>query len=71
MNIEQYVSLNDFYAELNSPKIKSIEIGDSLGWNVNDGLIDIYLSAQVTDELKPCLVINHRVPPKYGYDRLI
>lgn len=71
MNIEQYVSLNDFYAELNSPKIKSIEIGDSLGWNVNDGLIDIYLSAQVTNELKPCLVINHRVPPKYGYDRLI
>ena len=68
LNLERYVSLNDFYSEI---QLKSIEIGQDLGWNIDKGLLDIYLSAQLNEECKPCVVINHRVPPFYGYDRLI
>lgn len=57
-------TVNDFYDELNLPHT---DIGDSLGWDL-DNRVDIHLSAQVTENGEPCLVIGHNNPPKYlGY----
>ena len=58
------VSLNDFYEEIGLPKTN---MGENIGWSLDTGLIDIYLSAQVTDDGTPCLVINCTNPPKYDF----
>lgn len=61
------VTLNDFYEEIGLP---STMTGDSLGWTINTGLIDVYPSAQIAEEGEehegePCLVLNFTNPPRY------
>lgn len=63
------VTVNDFYEEIGLPGTAT---GDSLGWNLNIGKVDIYTSAQkvVDDEEhegEPCLVIGFTNPPKYEF----
>lgn len=67
MMSEMYVSLNDFYDELD---LEHISVGDDLGWNIDNGLIDVDFSSHIADDGTPCIVINHMVAPQYGYDRL-
>jgi hypothetical protein len=64
-DIGGYVSINEFYDELDLPHT---DIGDMLGWN-SDNLIDLDISAHVTDDGRPSLVINHYTRPIYNYDR--
>lgn len=61
---DMYVSLNEFYNEIDLP---SVEIGDQLGWKIDDGPIDLYFSSQLTADNTPCLVIEYNVSPKYGF----
>ena len=61
---EMYISLNEFFYELGLPQTK---IGNELGWNINDGLIDLVKSSTLTEDGKPCLVIDYCVAPRYGY----
>ena len=63
---ENYVSLNDFYDEVG---LIQTEMGRELGWSVNDGLIDIRFSSQLSDNGKPCLVVDYSKSPKYNFDR--
>ncbi len=65
---EMYVSLNEFYYEIG---LKSTDIGDDLGWNIGDGLIDLEFSSQLTDDDTPCLVIGYRVAPRYDFRTLM
>ena len=63
------VSLNQLYDELGLPKTS---MGDNVGWNLDTGIIDIYMSAQIVEEDSqyegtPCLVMNYKNPPKYGF----
>lgn len=58
---EMWVSLNDFYAEINSPQLEPIPMGEDLGWNVDNtirGQLPIYLTALLTEDGKPCLCID-------------
>lgn len=64
---DMYTSLNEFYYELG---LKGNDIGEKLGWNVNRGLIDLRFSTQLSDDNTPCLVIDYKVPPRYGYQEL-
>lgn len=61
-----YVSLNDFYDEL---ALDHTDIGDDLGWNIEDGQIKIDFSSQIADDGTPCVVIDYENRPTYGYDR--
>ena len=61
---EMYISLNEFYEELG---LGSTSIGDELGWNLDDGLIDLDFSSQIADDGTPCIVVDYRVAPKYNY----
>lgn len=61
------VSLNDFYDELNLDHTK---LGDSMGWNTDGDLVKVYFSSQLTDEGKPCLVLDFDVAPNYNYYRM-
>lgn len=61
---EDYISLNDFYYELG---LDGSSIGDELGWNVADGLIELDYSAQLDTDGTPCIVIDYAVAPYRGY----
>lgn len=64
---EMYISLNEFYYELG---LKPIQIGNELGWNMNDGMIDIYFSSQIAEDNRPCVVVDYSVVPRYNYASL-
>lgn len=67
MYSDMYVSLNDYYYEIGLPGIKT---GDSLGWNIDKGMIEPSFSSQLATDGTPCLVVDFSVPPTYGYDKL-
>lgn len=66
MRDETCISLNEFYYELGLRGIASY-IGEEIGWNIDSGYIDIAFSAQLDENQVPCLVIDYRERPKYGY----
>lgn len=61
-----YASLNEFYDEIGLPPI---EIGDKLGWNIDDGQLEVDFSSQLAADGTPCLVISFNVAPDYGYSK--
>jgi hypothetical protein len=61
---DMYASLNDFYSEIDIPPVK---IGDMIGWNIDDGELDVDFSSQLAEDGTPCLVIGYTAAPKYGY----
>lgn len=65
--MEMCISLNEFYDEIG---LKHTDIGDSIGWRIDKGYIDVAFGAQLTDKNEPCIVIEHLMPPEYGFDDL-
>lgn len=55
---ESSVTLNDFYYEIGLPNVR---LGDEVGWNIDSidaGMINIRLSAQLTPDDVPCMVVD-------------
>lgn len=65
---EMYISLNEFYYEIGLPAVK---IGDDIGWNVDNGLISLNFSSQLSEDDTPCLVIDYSIAPRYEYRSLL
>jgi hypothetical protein len=65
---EMYISLNEFYAELG---LESNELGESLGWNIDKGQIEVYYSPQLAADGTPCLALGFYVAPRYDYRHLL
>lgn len=65
---EMYASLNDLYDELNIPHI---DIGDFLGWNLDDGEIRLEHDYGGSHTGEPILVIRYNVKPKYDFYRFV
>lgn len=63
---QNYVSLNEFYSLIN---LDSIPNGDLLGWNIDDGMIEIDFHACIVNDDKPCIVLDYSVEPKYEFDK--
>lgn len=59
-----YVSLNDFYSELDNPDLEPTRLGDDLGWNISQGLIDLNFSSQLAYGDTPCLTMDYCVQPR-------
>ena len=68
MTYDMYVSLSQFYDELD---LDHTLLSDDLGWNLDDGLIEIDFTSQIADDGTPCIVINYQIAPKYGYSRFM
>lgn len=68
MRNEMYISLNEFYYEIG---LESIKLGDSLGWNIDDGYINLRFSSQLATDGTPCLVIDYEYGPKYDFRNLM
>lgn len=64
MRSDMYISLNEFYYEIG---LEPIGIGDDMGWNIDNGYIDLKFSSNLTNEGVPCLVIDYRIFPKYEF----
>ena len=67
MTYDMYVSLNDFYDELG---LSNTDMGYHLGWNMDDGLIEVEFSSQLADDGTPCVVMSYRHAPVYGYSKM-
>ena len=61
---ENTATLNLFFSELDIPTVK---VGEDIGWDIEREKLDIRYSSQITPEGKPCLVINYKTIPLYGY----
>lgn len=62
---EMYVSLSQLYDELG---LKHTSISDDIGWNISNGLIETDFSAQITDDGRPCVVLDFLLVPSYNYE---
>ena len=65
---EHYISLNEFYDKLN---LKHIKNGSDMGWNLDDGLIEVYFNTALADNDEPCIVMEYDISPRYGLDKLM
>ena len=65
--VEMYVSLNTFYEEIGLPDIR---LGEELGWNIDDYMVEVDFSSQLSEGKDPCLVIDYTVAPRYDYEKL-
>ena len=63
---DMYVSLNDFYDLIG---LSYTDMGEKLGWSIDDGLIETSFSAKTTDDGQLCLVLDYSTQPKYNFDR--
>ena len=65
---EMYISLNEFYNEIG---LQCTSLGNELGWNIDDGLMDLHFSSQIADNGEPCIVVDYHIEPRYGFERLM
>ena len=65
---QTYMSLNDFYYAIG---LSGIKIGDDLGWRVDQGLIELDFSAQLSNDGVPCLVMDFIDAPTYDFDKFL
>lgn len=59
---EMFIDLNDWYYELG---LRPIAIGNELGFNIDDGFIEISKGSGITDNGTPYLVIDYMVRPRW------
>jgi hypothetical protein len=59
---EMYISLNELYYELG---LASTSLGESLGWSIEKGLLEITFSTTLNEDGEPCLVMDYAVSPKF------
>lgn len=67
MIYDNYISLSDFYDELNLPHTR---VSDYLGWNLDDGLLIIDYSTAMSEDGRPCIVMDYRVAPRNDFSKL-
>lgn len=64
---EMYMSLNDLYWALDAKGLEPNGLGTYLGWNISDGQIEPSFSTQLSDDGRPCLVLDFYVAPRHDY----
>lgn len=64
--LDDYVSLNDFYCELDIP---TTEIGDTIGWRVDKGLVELSFYPIMDKKERPCLALDYHIAPYHDYDK--
>lgn len=63
-----YQSLNDFYDLLG---IEYSRMGDEVGWNLDNGTIELSFSSQLADDGRPCLVVDFNHAPEYNFYKFL
>lgn len=68
MTYDMYVSLSEFYDELG---LSHTDISDNLGWNLDDGLLDIDFDSTIADDGNPCITLTYNISPRYDFSKLM
>jgi len=58
-----WVSLNELYADLGLP---GIDLGRDIGWDI-DKTLEFIFTSKLTEDGRPCLVIDYMVGPRLSY----
>ncbi len=64
---ENYISLNEYYDEIGLPQIA---LGETLGWKLDDGLIEPSFGAILDEKGKAVISIDFLVLPKEDYNKI-
>lgn len=64
--LEDYISLNDFYYELG---LEPTDIGETVGWRSDRGLVELSFHAIMDKKDKPCLALDYAIAPYHDYDK--
>lgn len=70
---DMYVSLNDFYDAIDSRDLERTQMGEDLGWSIDDtqnGRLPIILTALLTDDGKPCLCVEYDIGVREDFRNL-
>ena len=67
LNSEMYMSVNEYYDEIG---LAHNDVGDYLGWNIDQGAIEMYFSSKLAKNDRPCLVVGFNHTPKYDFDKM-
>jgi hypothetical protein len=67
MTYGNYISLDEWYYKLG---LESTETSSRMGWNLDDGLLEIDFDSCIAKNDEPCIVIKYRIAPKYDFDKL-
>lgn len=65
---EMYAALNDFYDEIN---LEHTDIGDEIGWNLDDGLLEISYGSMIAKDGRPCITLDYHISPRYDFSKLM
>ena len=66
MNRDLYITVNEFYDELNMPHIK---LGENFGWNIENGLIEKWFSSQLDENNNPILIVDFNCGPIWLHEK--
>lgn len=64
---DMYAALNEFYELIG---LSPTSQGDILGWNLDDGMLELGFSSQLNENDEPCLVIDYTIAPRYDFSKL-
>lgn len=67
MTYDMYVSLTEFYNEIG---LEPTSISDEIGWNLDDGLVEMNYTSKLADDGTPCLSLEYNIAPRYDFSRL-
>ena len=67
MTFNDYISLEEFYNRLGLEPTKE---SPYLGWNLQDGLIELDYDTCLAENDEPCIVIDYNIAPKYDFDKM-
>lgn len=59
---DSYRTLNEFYDMIG---LEDIDSGRNMGWDVDNGLLDIRFTAKIATNGEPCIVLEYIVQPKF------
>lgn len=64
---EMGASVNDLYERIG---LRCNGTGDTLGWDINKGQMEILFDSKITEDGRPCIVLTYNPEPQYRYGDL-
>ena len=64
---EMYISLNEFYSDIG---LRPVNMGDELGWNLENGYIEVDFTPVIDDDGGVTIVMDYLVAPRYDFSKL-
>lgn len=66
MRDEMRIKLNDVYSEIG---LSQIPLGDSVGWDIENGYIEMVFDSMIDTDGTPCIVLDYLTRPAYISDK--